>query len=1366
MMTPYRNQRLFSNHYLQEILPAEREFQIDISGVKEVYQKIEALWDKNRFSSLNEPQLRKHFLDKVFEYLGWAADVEPPTPVGEARHPDYALFSSEEKLKLAQKAQREEYFKYAPCLAEAKRWGRDLDKKIKADPEDIQNPSLQMSNYLWLTEVKWGILTNGRYWRLYERETSKRLDIFYEIDLEDLLENGTAEDFKYFYLFFRKDAFPIFIEKVYKESKDYAEAVGEELKENVYQSLKILAQGFLEFPQNNLSPIYLKEIHDNSLIFLYRLLFIFYAEYSQLLPLGENQIYTDSYSLDAIKKEIADKLDNNRPIAASTHAYWNRLKDLFEIINNGNEELGVPPYNGGLFDAKKHDFLEVYKVGDVYIAKVIDLISRSKDKAFIDYSSLDIRHLGSIYEGLLEYKVTVAEEDLVPTKEKGKEIFIPLTQAKKQGKKIDVKEIVHASDVYLVTDKGERKATGSYYTPDYIVKYIIENTLGPIVKRIYEECHLVKSIKEKIMPLEKILETLIQEKDETEKANLKMLWNLTRNDKEQQDFLLNLLEGAQPKHGYDPVERIPQLKVLDPAMGSGHFLVEATDYLARELLRALSGEVEAEFIEKETKGVKEPPLQYETKFEEEDIRWARREIVERCIFGVDLNPLAVELAKLSLWLYTVSKNRPLNFLDHHLRGGNSLIGAKIDDLAISPSLKKKKQETSKSRQLTLFESAFREKIDVLLSALSQIEALPSDTVEQIREKEELYQKFRKIVAKFQDVADVWTSAYFGNEASLADHEQLHNNLRGTDEEWGALKEKSWFKKAKGITEKKHFFHWELEFPEVFFEGDKRKENPGFDAVVGNPPYVRQEQLGENKVFFQEKYEAYHSVADLYVYFFEQSHKVLRNDGLFGFISSNKFLRSNYGKALRQFLSNTAWMKAIIDFGELPVFEESATFPAIFLTEKAKAQLDTLYVPIPTLDFGSLNEMVDRLGFNISSDMFAGEEWFIMEKRQSEILRKMEKIGLPLGDYVGRQIKFGIKTGFNKAFIIDEEVKKQLIAEDPRSIEIIKPLIVGDDARRYEIRFRERYLIWTYIGVPIEKYPAVLNHLEQYRLQLEKRWDKGDQWYELRHCGYYADFEKPKIVYPDIGMKPRFCLDNENIFVEATAFIIPKNDKYLLSLLNSKLLFEYIKSKTPVLGDVSKRGRVRFKTVYLNRVPIRRISFTTSKEKRKELLEEGGILYQTYITTKDYHPILKFIEQRLSAEPEQSDVVHDILAFLAEQIIKMNKEKQSEIKGFLEWLESYIGVKVDQLKRKTKIRSYFTSSWKDFLEVLKHNKSKIQRLDIARREPQDKIKAEYEISQAKLLPLLLRIESTDNLIDQIVYKLYGLTEEEIKIIEGR
>jgi len=276
-MPAYRNQRLFSDHYLGEILPQSDEWKsIDKEKLKEVFARIQSLYQKKCkiIPSLKESQLEEEFIRPILRILGHIYAPHPSIDkVWEgAREPDYAFYPSEE-------AKREASIRKAIAIGEAKRYGRPLGKKLKSgDSSEIQNPSLQMSRYLWLSEVRWGILTDGKFWRLYERETSKRIDIFYEIDLERLLKKGNAEDFKYFYLFFHKKAFPEFLQRVYSESLNYAEKVGEELKENVYQALKFLAEGFLKTPENNLTPENLKEILDNSLVLLYRLLFSLYAE--------------------------------------------------------------------------------------------------------------------------------------------------------------------------------------------------------------------------------------------------------------------------------------------------------------------------------------------------------------------------------------------------------------------------------------------------------------------------------------------------------------------------------------------------------------------------------------------------------------------------------------------------------------------------------------------------------------------------------------------------------------------------------------------------------------------------------------------------------------------------------------------------------------------------------------------------------------------------------------------------------------------------------------------------------------------------------------------------------------------------------
>ena len=1345
-MTPHRNRALFSNYYLNELLPKEEEFNIPISEVTSFFEKVKGTWDKSRFEAINEDQLRIHFLDKVLGYLGWAVDVNAPVPTGEwSKRPDYALFKNEDSLRTAQKGKKEGYFKKAICIAEAKRWGRPLDKKLKTekDPFEFQNPSLQISRYLWLTSVKWGILTDGKYWRLYEREASKRLDIFYEVDLEDLIESGSPEYFRYFYLLFRKDAFPEFIEKVYKGSVDYAEAVGEELKENIYLALKTLAQGFLKTPGNNLQEAPLKEIHDNSLIVLYRLLFILYAEYRGLLPLGVNRLYTDSYSLDVFKKEIASRLDKNEPIATSTFGYWNKLKELFEIINIGNKELGVPPYNGGLFDPEKHKFLETRRVGDLYVAKAIDLLSRSKDKAFIDYGSLEIRHLGSIYEGLLEYKLKIADQNLIPIKDKGKEVFIPFDEAKKQKKTIKEDETVHAGEIYLVTDRGERKATGSYYTPGYIVKYIVENTLGSLVKEKREKVSInIKELKEKIKGSKGV-------------------------NRESYKKELRRAEGSL-------IDEILSLKVLDPAMGSGHFLVEATDFLARELLKVLSGEPLDEHSKEmviregsEHYGLKEP--------EEEDIRWARREVVERCIFGVDLNPLAVELAKLSLWLYTVAKNRPLNFLDHHLRCGNSLIGAKIDDLASLPELKKKKVEAGPV-QFGLFESIFKEKVNILLGAFAQIEMLPSDTVEQIRGKEKLYQDFRKIVSRFQDVADIWTSICFGNDIDFGNYQELQNNLRSTEEEWGKLTQEIWFKKAKEISNEKRFFHWELEFPEIFFEGHKRKENPGFEAVVGNPPYVDSENMiksiPDERKYINRQFETAKGNWDLYVPFWELSINKINSEGNASLITPNKWLSIGYGRALRKLLKENLFL--ISDFSKIKVFEGSGIFTVVAFASKDKnknvdIQLfeDNYKLAFhQTISKRALSKF-DNLGV-LFTQSFPLIERVIWEcKKLSEICKVEEAFTVSeayqLSDFIQELSEFS-KNNFFKLVItgtIDRYVSRWGIAHT-------------------------KYLKTEYL-MPV--------------ISSKKFKDFSHRRYEQA--------QSKKIIISGIRYFESF-LDKEGEFIAGKSTVILRdisghcNFETILALMNSRFVTYYLKES---FGSLAMDEGINFTAPLVSELPIPRISFTTNKKEREQLADETKNYYKKYVEIGKPNTILHFVESRLMKEhktdaelvkkhnsdplnkdwkiPEgalwkQADVVHDILAFLAEQMIEMNKEKQSEIKGFIGWLESQLKIQpdkedkgIDTLTGKKQIKNYLGDYQKEkeylpfeeFWKILEKNKNRIQ-ASLKSRELYENVRLEYDKSLSKLLPLKEKLHRTDWLIDQIVYKLYDLTEKEIKIIEGQ
>ncbi|MDQ3007653.1 MAG: BREX-1 system adenine-specific DNA-methyltransferase PglX [Chloroflexota bacterium] len=385
---------------------------------------------------------------------------------------------------------------------------------------------------------------------------------------------------------------------------------------------------------------------------------------------------------------------------------------------------------------------------------------------------------------------------------------------------------------------------------------------------------------------------------------------------------------------------------------------------------------------------------------------------------------------------------------------------------------------------------------------------------------------------------------------------------------------------------------------------------GFDVIVGNPPYVRQETLGEEfKIYAKQNFETYAGTADLYVYFIEQAHKLLKPGGLFGMIVSNKWMRANYGKALREFLTRNAEFLEIIDFGELPVFENAATFPVIIITRKAKTEKQKfLYAPIKRLDFDSLTEEIKAAGSLLNELALQNENWTLSAGNEQLILEKMRNVGTPFGDYINGEMYRGVVTGANEVFLINRSTRDRLIAEDPKSIELIKPFVVGDDVRKYHINYQERFLIFARRGVDIDQYRAIKDYLTKFKKRLmprpndwESEWNGRKpgtyKWFEIQDTiAYYELFAKPKIVYPDIAKESRFAFNDEGHYVADTTFFTPTNDLYLLGILNSKLAFFALKKICAVLGDPEKGGRLRLKNIYMKQLPIRRIDFENLAEK--------------------------------------------------------------------------------------------------------------------------------------------------------------------------
>jgi hypothetical protein len=491
-------------------------------------------------------------------------------------------------------------------------------------------------------------------------------------------------------------------------------------------------------------------------------------------------------------------------------------------------------------------------VPDRFLARALDLLARDtdpkrQDLVFIDYKSLGVRQLGSIYEGLLEFRLRVASEKMAVVKGKKTEEIIPYREVLREGRTIlrvgrgkNAKERTKPKRaVYLENDKRERKATGSYYTPDYIVKYIVEHAVGPVLRESFEV------MRPKLREAQQKRRAFFEKQEALRKRRLKP-------EPESKADLI----------GRELVDEIFNIKILDPAMGSGHFLVEAVDYItdkALDFLNAFPWNPVFTHLAAMRETILDEIEEQEITIDPErltDVNLLKRHVLKRCIYGVDINPMAVELAKVSLWLDCFTLGAPLSFLDHHLRCGNSLIGVTVDEV----------KEALHETQMTLFGSRFAG-LMLATEYMRRVGELSDVTSAQVRESRAEYRKASDALAPFKRILDVYTSQWFGDGASGAGRRRAQTEspavtiLKQPEIEplISAQSEKSLKKALTSLpdadrvvaetalraSKEKRFFHWELEFPEVFYgprprttQVVDRLEDAGFDAVIGNPPYVR------------------------------------------------------------------------------------------------------------------------------------------------------------------------------------------------------------------------------------------------------------------------------------------------------------------------------------------------------------------------------------------------------------------------------------------------------------------------------------------------------------------------------------------------
>jgi len=1128
---------LFSEHYLTHRIQQHEEWGQDVTHL---WQRYGEIYESKRevLPNYNESQTEQAFIQPILrEILGFEGAYTVQTTVrqqGRVQRPDYTLFADAASKMSAdgEMGNQEAFYGRAVAIADAKYWQRPLNQMRRADVRDAfknSNPSFQIVNYLVGTGVAWGILTNGRHWRLYHREGSTSQ--YYEVDLVAM---ASEDEFRYFYLFFRREAFApdvhgnCFLDRVKNENADYVRAVGDELKRRVFSDVfPLLAGGFVTYRTREGKALDNRLIYEATLSLLYKLLFLLYGEARTLLPV-DNRRYR-KYSLTQMMSEITAEIDRSEPFSAVSARLYSRLLELFKIIDRGDVSLGLPRYNGGLFhfdlrtpeDQASHaenHFLTQNEISDEPLAHALHCLARYEGER-IDYGFLDVRDLGAIYEGLLEYKLVVVD--------------------------------AQAGQVELENDKGERKATGSYYTPDYIVKYIVKHTLGPILRQRSQR-------------FAALMEQTAHKRHELERqrhpgAVLVVRSELKRLNEEAREVLLDI-------------------KICDPAMGSGHFLVEAVNFLTIQLITILDKYPDdnpvLEQLEQIRQQIQRNMAQAGIEVDEDrlnDNQLLQRVVMKRCIYGVDLNRMAVELAKVSLWLHTFTVGAPLSFLDHHLRCGNSLLGAMAQQAAEAM-----RQEESGQMMLAFMQGPF---VGLLQAAkiMRGINLLSDATLADVAQSESLFTKFDEAAKPYKKLLDLYVMRHFANKQQqkqvnsflLYSPDKALSLLR-TSPERRSPRDNALLTTTRALYEEKRFFHWDLEFPEVFIDlnGGTWKRNGGFDVVVGNPPYVRQEELKPLKKYFKSTFAAYHGVADLYLYFFEQGIKLLRQDGRMAYISSGTFARANFANPFRQWLPKHANLEQLIDFGENQPFAEAEMVrPSIVVLHKGGEQptFRTLFMSGTTIP-DSLDEGMAKEGFECDSKSLTRPEWTFQPIAITRLFDKIIAQGTPLLEVVDGKMYRGVTTGFNEAFYIDQATRDKLIQADPNCAELIKPMLRGADLRPWYQKETREWLIFTRRGVDINNYPAIKAHLEQFRAQLEPRpkdWNnkqrwKGRkpgsyQWYEIQDTvAYHREFENPKIIWPDISKLPRFSWDDDGFYMNNTGYAIPTSDLSVLGILQSRV----------------------------------------------------------------------------------------------------------------------------------------------------------------------------------------------------------------------
>ena len=735
------------------------------------------------------------------------------------------------------------------------------------------------------------------------------------------------------------------------------------------------------------------------------------------------------------------------------------------------------------------------------------------------------------------------------------------------------------------TKESARKQSGSFYTPKEVVNYMVDESL-----KTY---------------LHNQLPTFSSE-------SLNMLFEETE---------LPIEWLSQPANCQRVVETLERVKILDPACGSGAFpmgILNRMVYLLEKL----------DFLEKRSL--------YELKLH----------LIQNCIYGVDIQTIASQISKLRFFISLIVEQEETNTdaeqnygvhtlpnLETKFVTANTLISLEKEDnieLFNDERLVTLKEKLFKVRTEHFYaQSAFKKKelrkedaeicenikqylLDIAIKPNEQHIAFWKKSIERLETEREKY-----VAERWEEVpmqVDMFAEAKpIKVDVNLAKRKEVDSKIK----ELQTLIDKEYHKKESDTLKK------ELETLASWNPYDQNASAPffdpewmfgisdGFDIVIGNPPYVQLQKSGGKlaKLYEKQKFNTFARTGDIYSLFYEKAHQLLKQGGICNFITSNKWMRAGYGEATRKFFIENTNPLILIDFAGVKVFETATVDVNILLYVKEKNTFNALACIVKDKELKELSLYVRQ---HAQYTQFKNaDSWVILSDIEQRIKTKIEAIGTPLKDW-DIQINYGIKTGFNDAFIINGEKKAELIAQDPKSAEIIRPILRGRDIKRYGYEFADLYIITTFpsLKIDIESYPAVKQHFLSFGYdRLKQTGDKGarkktnNKWFETQDSiSYWEDFSKQKIMYSEIVREPQFYLDNEGEFLaEATTFIMTGNNlEYLYHLLHSKIITYFF--KTFYAGGGLGGDGYRYKKAFLERLPIpqikNKINFKTDEEIEK------------------------------------------------------------------------------------------------------------------------------------------------------------------------